>query len=100
MKDFLADKADDMKAENIVVLNVEGKSTVTDFMIICSGNSKRHVSSIADHVAEEVKKVGLKPLGMEGEKEGEWVVLDLGDAMLHVMQEEQRQLYQLEKLWG
>jgi len=100
LKDFLADKADDMKAENIVVLNVEGKSTVTDFMIICSGNSKRHVSSIADHVAEEVKKVGLKPLGMEGEKEGEWVVLDLGDAMLHVMQEEQRQLYQLEKLWG
>nr|WP_264299423.1 ribosome silencing factor [Vibrio navarrensis] len=100
MKDFLADKADDMKAENIVVLNVEGKSSVTDFMIICSGNSKRHVSSIADHVAEEVKKVGLTPLGMEGEKEGEWVVLDLGDAMLHVMQEEQRQLYQLEKLWG
>jgi ribosome-associated protein len=89
-----------MKAENIVVLNVEGKSSVTDFMIICSGNSKRHVSSIADHVAEEVKKVGLTPLGMEGEKEGEWVVLDLGDAMLHVMQEEQRQLYQLEKLWG
>jgi ribosome-associated protein len=100
LKDFLADKADDMKAENIVVLNVEGKSSVTDFMIICSGNSKRHVSSIADHVAEEVKKVGLTPLGMEGEKEGEWVVLDLGDAMLHVMQEEQRQLYQLEKLWG
>ncbi|MBE4572601.1 ribosome silencing factor [Vibrio navarrensis] len=100
LKDFLADKADDMKAENIVVLNVEGKSSVTDFMIICSGNSKRHVSSIADHVAEEVKKVGLTPLGMEGEKEGAWVVLDLGDAMLHVMQEEQRQLYQLEKLWG
>lgn len=100
LKDFLADKADDMKAENIVVLNVEGKSSVTDFMIICSGNSKRHVSSIADHVAEEVKKVGLTPLGMEGEKDGEWVVLDLGDAMLHVMQEEQRQLYQLEKLWG
>ncbi|EOU2463666.1 ribosome silencing factor [Vibrio navarrensis] len=100
LKDFLADKADDMKAENIVVLNVEGKSSVTDFMIICSGNSKRHVSSIADHVAEEVKKVGLTPLGMEGEKEGEWIVLDLGDAMLHVMQEEQRQLYQLEKLWG
>ncbi|EGR2797053.1 ribosome silencing factor [Vibrio navarrensis] len=100
LKDFLADKADDMKAENIVVLNVEDKSSVTDFMIICSGNSKRHVSSIADHVAEEVKKVGLTPLGMEGEKEGEWVVLDLGDAMLHVMQEEQRQLYQLEKLWG
>ncbi|EFO48144.1 iojap-like protein, partial [Vibrio parahaemolyticus AQ4037] len=53
-----------------------------------------------DHVASEVKKAGLEPLGMEGENEGEWVVLDMGDAMLHVMQEEHRSLYQLEKLWG
>ncbi|ELA3116901.1 TPA: ribosome silencing factor [Vibrio vulnificus] len=100
LKDFLADKADDMKAENIVILNVEDKSSVTDYMIICTGTSKRHVASIADHVADEVKKVGLQPLGMEGENEGEWVVLDMGDAMLHVMQEEHRLLYQLEKLWG
>jgi ribosome-associated protein len=100
LKDFLADKADDMKAEDIIILNVEGKSSVTDYMIICTGTSKRHVSSIADHVATEVKKAGLEPLGMEGENEGEWVVLDMGDAMLHVMQEEHRELYQLEKLWG
>ena len=100
LKDFLADKADDMKAEDIVVLNVEDKSSVTDYMIVCTGNSKRHVASIAEHVATEVKKSGLEPLGMEGEKEGEWVVLDMGDAMLHVMQEEHRSLYQLEKLWG
>lgn len=100
LKDFLADKADDMKAEEIVILDVEGKSSVTDYMIICTGTSKRHVSSIADYVASEVKKAGLEPLGMEGENEGEWVVLDMGDAMLHVMQEEHRELYQLEKLWG
>ncbi|MGY0617235.1 ribosome silencing factor [Vibrio sp. FJH11] len=100
LKDFLADKADDMKAEDIIILNVEDKSSVTDYMIICTGTSKRHVSSIADHVASEVKKAGLVPLGMEGENEGEWVVLDMGDAMLHVMQEEHRELYQLEKLWG
>ncbi|MDF2154897.1 ribosome silencing factor [Vibrio sp. CAU 1672] len=100
LKDFLADKADDMKAEDIVILNVEDKSSVTDYMIICTGNSKRHVSSIADHVANQAKQAGLEPLGMEGENEGEWVVLDMGDAMLHVMQEEQRSLYQLEKLWG
>ncbi|MCV5868670.1 ribosome silencing factor, partial [Escherichia coli] len=67
---------------------------------ICTGTSKRHVSSIADHVASEVIKAGLEPLGMEGDNEGEWVVLDMGDAMLHVMQEEHRSLYQLEKLWG
>lgn len=59
LKDFLADKADDMKAEDIVILNVEDKSSVTDYMIICTGTSKRHVSSIADHVASEVKKQAL-----------------------------------------
>ncbi|EKO3590082.1 ribosome silencing factor [Vibrio metschnikovii] len=97
---FLADKADDMKAVNIVTLDVQGKSSVTDYMVICTGTSKRHVASIADHIASEVKKIGLEPLGMDGEKEGEWVVLDMGSTMLHVMQEEHRALYQLEKLWG
>ncbi|MGY5381819.1 MULTISPECIES: ribosome silencing factor [Vibrio] len=97
---FLADKADDMKAVNIVTLDVQGKSSVTDYMVICTGTSKRHVASIADHIANEVKKIGLEPLGMDGEKEGEWVVLDMGSTMLHVMQEEHRALYQLEKLWG
>lgn len=97
---FLADKADDMKAVNIVTLDVQGKSSVTDYMVIYTGTSKRHVASIADHIANEVKKIGLEPLGMDGEKEGEWVVLDMGSTMLHVMQEEHRALYQLEKLWG
>ncbi|WP_428776336.1 ribosome silencing factor [Vibrio sp.] len=100
LKEFLADKADDMKALDIVTLDVQGKSSVTDFMIVCTGTSKRHVVSIADHVASEVKKAGLEPLGMEGTNEGEWVVLDMGSAMLHVMQEQHRELYQLEKLWS
>ncbi len=100
LKDFLADKADDMKAQDIVTLDVQGKSSVTDYMIICTGTSKRHVVSIADHVASEVKKAGLEPLGLDGEAEGEWVVLDMGTSMVHVMQEEHRELYQLEKLWG
>jgi ribosome-associated protein len=97
---FLADKADDMKALDIVTINVEGKSSVTDRMIVCTGTSKRHVISIADHVASEVKKAGLEPLGMDGEQEGEWVVVDMGSTMLHVMQEQHRELYQLEKLWS
>lgn len=100
LKDFLTDKADDMKAVDIVTLDVQGKSSVTDYMIICTGTSKRHVSSIADHVASEAKKAGVDPLGMNGENEGEWVVVDLGTTMLHVMQEEHRAMYQLEKLWG
>ncbi|NGZ67106.1 ribosome silencing factor [Vibrio aestuarianus subsp. cardii] len=99
LKDFLADKADDMKALDIKTLDVKGKSSITDYMIICTGTSKRHVASIAEHVSSEVKKVGLEPLGMDGEAEGEWVVLDMGSSMLHVMQEEHRELYQLEKLW-
>ncbi|BCL68772.1 putative Iojap-related protein [Vibrio nigripulchritudo MADA3029] len=100
LRDFLADKADDMKAEDIVTLDVQGKSSVTDYMVICTGNSKRHVASIADHVASEAKKAGLEPLGVDGEQEGEWVVVDMGSTMVHVMQEEQRELYQLEKLWS
>ncbi|EKO3487900.1 ribosome silencing factor [Vibrio fluvialis] len=100
LKDFLADKADDMKAVDIVTLDVQGKSSVTDYMIICTGTSKRHVSSIADHVASEAKKAGVEPLGIDGENEGEWVVVDMGTTMLHVMQEEHRAIYQLEKLWG
>ncbi len=100
LKLFLADKADDMKAENIITLDVQGKSTLTDYLIICTGTSKRHVSSIANHVAMEAKKLGMAPIGMEGETEGEWVVLDMGSSMLHVMQEEPRNTYQLEKLWS
>lgn len=100
LKEFLADKADDMKAQDIVTLDVIGKSSVTDYMVICTGTSKRHVASIADNIAHEVKNIGLTPYGIDGEKEGEWVVLDMGSVMVHVMQEEQRELYQLEKLWS
>ncbi|MDV7104790.1 ribosome silencing factor [Vibrio sp. TH_r3] len=100
LKAFLVDKADDMKAENIVTINVIDKSSVTDYMVICTGNSKRHVSSIADNIANEAKNIGLTPLGIDGEDEGEWVVVDMGSVMVHVMQQEHRELYQLEKLWS
>jgi ribosome-associated protein len=96
LRDFLADKADDMKAEDIVTLDVQGKSSVTDYIVICTGNSKRHVAFIAYHVASEAKKAGLEPLGVDGE----WVVVDMGSTMVHVMQEERRELYQIEKLWS
>ena len=97
---FIVDKIDDLKGRDIVVLDVRGKSSITDCMIICSGNSNRHVCSIADHVAEELRHAGLQPLGIEGEAEGEWVLVDMGDVIVHVMQDDTRSLYQLEKLWS
>lgn len=100
LKAFLADKVSDMKAEDIKTIDVIGKSSVTDYMVICTGTSKRHVTSIANNVANEAKNIGLTPFGVDGENEGEWVVVDMGDVMVHVMQEEQRELYQLEKLWS
>lgn len=100
LKAFVLDKIDDMKGRDIVELNVKGKSTVTDTMVICSGNSKRHVSAIAEHVQVEAKHAGHAPLSVEGKETGEWVLVDLGEIIVHVMQDEARDFYQLEKLWG
>ena len=97
---FIADKIDDLKGRDIVTLDVRGKSSITDCMIICSGNSNRHVCSIAEHVAEELRHAGLQPLGIEGQSEGEWVLVDMGEVIIPVMQDETRALYQLEKLWS
>jgi ribosome-associated protein len=97
---FIQDKIDDMKGRDIVTLDVRGKSSVTEFMIVCSGTSNRHTKSIADYVAGEAKKAGLSTLGIEGQASGEWVLLDLDDVVVHVMLEETRSFYQLEKLWS
>ncbi|BAN95528.1 iojap-like protein [Plautia stali symbiont] len=77
---------------------MQGKSSITDCMIICTGTSNRHVSSIADHVMQESRAADLKPLGVDGKAAADWVVVDLGEVIVHVMQEESRQLYELEKL--
>lgn len=98
--DFALDKVDDMKARDIVKLDVKDISSVTDYLIVCSGNSKRHVQSIADHVAKESRHAGEEPIGQEGQDVGEWVLVDLGDVVVHVMQDQTRSLYDLEKLWG
>ncbi len=100
LKQLVLDAIDDMKGENIVVLNVEGKSNVTDLLIIASGTSNRHVKSIANNVSMEAKKQGKQPLGVEGEEQGEWVLVDLGDIVVHIMQPQVREFYDLEKLWS
>ncbi len=100
MINVIQDALDDMKAKDIVELDVSEKSTVTDRMIIASGTSKRHVMSIGQHVQEQMKASGLQPLGIEGLDTGEWVLVDLGDAVVHVMMPDARSFYDLEKLWG
>jgi len=90
LKQLAIDALEDLKAEDITVLDVQGKTTVTDWLIIATGSSSRHVKSLANNVAIEAKNVGQRPLGSEGEVEGEWVLVDLGDVIVHVMQRQVR----------
>lgn len=90
---------DDLKAVDVRVIDVRGKSNVTDVMVVATGTSARHVKSLADNVIVKIKENGETPLGMEGEDVGEWVLVDLADVVVHVLQAEMRDFYQLEKLW-
>ncbi len=91
---------EDLKARDIVLLDVRGKCSVTDYMIVASGSSNRHVKAVADNVLMEAKKAGVTPLGVEGLESAEWALVDLGDVVVHVMQPQARELYDLERLWG
>ena len=97
---LVTDALADRKAQRITVLDVHELTDVTDVMVIASGRSTRHVKATAEHLIERSKAAGCRPLGVEGLREGEWVLVDLGDMVLHVMTPETRETYQLEKLWG
>jgi ribosome-associated protein len=90
---------DDMKAVNVKVFDVRGVTDVADCMVLASGNSDRHVRSIADRVIERAKAGGYRPLGTEGQRDGEWVLVDLNDVIVHVMLPRVREFYALESLW-
>lgn len=97
--DFVLDKIDDLKARDVMTFDVSSFSSITDNMVICSGTSKKHVQSIAEHLIVEAKAADEAPLGVEGMDTGEWVLVDMGSTVLHIMQEGTRDFYQLEKLW-
>ena len=94
------DGLEELKAKDIVEIDVRGKSSVCDYMVVASGTSTRHVKSAADEVVRFAKKLDVMPLGVEGEREAEWVLVDLGDVIVHVMLPRVREFYALERLWS
>lgn len=91
---------DDRKAVNVQTLEVSGLTSITDYMVIAGGTSDRHVRSIADNVVEKAKQAGVEVLGVEGQEYGEWVLVDLTDVVVHIMQARVRDFYKLENLWN
>lgn len=97
---LVIDALEDLKGVDIKVLDVTGMTSITDRMVVVSGTSTRHVKSLAEHVVLKAKEAGNPPLGVEGEQAAEWVLIDLGDVVVHVMLPPVRAFYALEKLWS
>lgn len=98
--EMAAAKADDKKADQIKILDVEGVSMLADYFLVCSGQTSIKVRAIAQYVEEELTKAGYKRYGMEGLADGVWVLLDFGTVIVHVMREKEREFYNLERLWA
>jgi len=91
---------EELKGVDVAVIDIMGKSSIADAMLIATGTSQRHVRSLAEHVRLSAKDAGHPPLGVEGDDRSDWVLVDLGDVIVHVMTEEKREFYALEKLWS
>jgi len=99
LRDLVVKSLEDMKANDIKILDVRGKTSITDIMVVASGTSSRHVKALAETVAFQAKEAGEAALGVEGANEGEWALIDLNGVVVHVMQPKVRDFYQLERLW-
>ncbi len=97
---LVIDSLEDLKAHDITVIDVSDRSTVTDTMVIATGTSSRHAQALADNVSEKAKAAGEMPLGSEGRGNSDWVLIDLGDVIVHVMTAQTREYYDLESLWN
>lgn len=100
MKNIIIEALEGLKGKSISVIDVNGLTSITDTLIIASGTSSRHVKALAASVVTEGKKKGHQPLGVEGDDVGEWVLVDYGDVILHVMLPATREFYDLERLWA
>ncbi len=100
LADLVTTALADIKAFDIQVLDVHEMTSITDIMVIASGRSNRQIKAMAGKVVEAARAAGIKPIGIEGEGQAEWVLVDLGDVVVHAMQPATRDFYQLEKLWG
>lgn len=94
------DELDERKGQQITILDVRDKTSFTDYMVLVTGTSNRHLMSMCEHVTEKVKENGVTPLGLEGGPGADWVLLDVGDVIVHAMTAQAREFYQLEKLWS
>jgi ribosome-associated protein len=99
LKTALIDALADMKALQVTFLDVRGLTDIADFMVIATGTSDRHVRSVAQRVIEKAKEAGYRPHGVEGQQDGDWVLIDLNEVIVHVMLPRVREFYGLEKLW-
>jgi ribosome-associated protein len=100
MADLVVDAASDTKGEDILVLNVSEVTTIADLFVIVSGRGERQVQAIADKIVEKAKASGRQPVGIEGYTAGRWILIDLGDVVVHAFVPEEREIYRLERLWG
>lgn len=100
MLNTIVNELDNLKAKDILVLDVKGKSSITDYFVICTGNSSRHVAALGENLIQRCKQQQIENFGAEGFNTSDWIVVDFGQVMVHIMQDEARTLYQLEKLWA
>lgn len=100
LKTLAVDALEELKGKDIAELDVSALTSVTDVMLVASGTSTRHVTALANNVVEKIKQAGLRPLGVEGQAGSDWVLVDLGDVVVHVMLPDTRRLYDLERLWA